>query len=77
VLVVHENGAQDFGKVDRQKMFEDFLASAKWLKARPDCTGKIGVVGFCFGGFYSAQPPAAAKLAWTRTLDFFNKHLRG
>jgi carboxymethylenebutenolidase len=153
-----EKGAKIFGQVDRQKMLEDFLASAKWLKARPDCTGKIGVVGFCFGGgianqlavrmgpdlaaavpFYGAQPvaadvakikaplllqyaglderidggwpayeealkanhvtytayiypqvnhgfhndttprydEAAAKLAWGRTLDFFNKYLRG
>src|SRR5207249_11856759 len=45
-----EKGGQLFTKVDRQKMTEDFLASARWLKARPDCTGKIGVVGFCFGG---------------------------
>jgi len=153
-----EKGAQVFGKVDRQKMTEDFLASARWLKARSDCTGKVGVVGFCFGGgiantlavrmgsdlaaavpFYGSQPPAAdvakikapllihyaaldtrindgwpafeealkanhatytmqmyeganhgfhndttprydkaaAQLAWQRTLDFFNKYLRG
>ena len=39
-----------FPKVDGTKMTADFLASAKWLKGRPDCTGKLGVVGFCFGG---------------------------
>ena len=153
-----EKGGQLFGKVDRPKMTEDFIAAARWLKARPDSTGKLGVVGFCFGGgiantlavrmggdlaaavpFYGGQPPAAdaakikaplllhyasldtrltggwpayeealkanhvtytahiyeganhgfhndttprydeaaAKLAWQRTLDFFNKYLRG
>jgi carboxymethylenebutenolidase len=152
-----EKGAAEFGKVDRQKMAEDFVAAALWLKNRSDCTGKLGAVGFCFGGgivnnlavrlgsdlaagvpFYGAQPPAAdaakikaplllqyggldtrinegwpafdaalkannvphtgyiyeganhgfhndttprydepaAKLAWTRTIDFFNKYLK-
>ncbi len=146
-----------FPKVDGTKMFEDFVASYGWLKARPECTGKMGTVGFCFGGttvnklavrlpdlaaavpFYGGQPSAedtakikaplllhyasldtritggwpaweealkanhvtytayvyeganhgfhndttprydeaSAKLAWSRTLDFFNKYLRG
>src|SRR6202163_2556751 len=43
-------GGQMFAKVDGKKMAEDFVASAMWLKGRPDCTGKIGATGFCFGG---------------------------
>ena len=45
-----EKGGALFGKVDRPKMTEDFVAAAAWLKARPDSTGKLGAVGFCFGG---------------------------
>ncbi len=153
-----EKGGQLFQKVDKAKMTEDFVASIRWLKGRADCTGKVGVVGFCFGGgmsnvlatklgpdlsaavpFYGGPPPladvpnikaplllhfasldtriaaawpayeealkanhvnyaahvyeganhgfhndttprydeAAAKLAWQRTLDFFNKNVKG
>jgi carboxymethylenebutenolidase len=39
-----------FGTLDRPKTDEDMLAAANYVKARPDSTGKIGVVGFCWGG---------------------------
>src|SRR5262245_39785378 len=45
-----QTSAAAFGRVDRAKMFEDFVAAEQWLKARPECSGKIGAVGFCFGG---------------------------
>jgi carboxymethylenebutenolidase len=153
----NERGGELFAKVDRAKMLEDFLAAANWLKARPESTGRIGVVGFCFGGgvantlavrmpdlaaavpFYGSAAPAAdvpkikaavlvhhgeldtrlveawpayeaalkankiryegyvypkanhgfhndttprydeaaAKLAWQRTIDWFNRYVRG
>jgi carboxymethylenebutenolidase len=78
-----EQGAVKFREVNGPKMFEDFVASARWLKAHSSCTGKIGAVGFCFGGgvvnnlavrlgtdlaagapFYGRQPSAedAAKI---------------
>src|ERR1700735_2123547 len=43
-------GGQMFNKIDGKKMLEDFVASAMWVKARPDCTGRIASVGFCYGG---------------------------
>ena len=39
-----------FAKQDAGKRIEDLVAAAGYLKARPECTDKIGVVGFCFGG---------------------------
>src|ERR1700683_1654503 len=39
-------GGQVFSKGDNKKMAEDMLASARWLKPRSDCTGKIGATGF-------------------------------
>jgi len=73
-----EKAAKLFASLDRGKMAEDFHAAAAWLKTRPDSSGKLGGVGFCFGGgvinqlavwmgtdlnaavpFYGTQPSAA------------------
>jgi carboxymethylenebutenolidase len=43
-------GGQLFGKVDRAKLTQDFIASAQWLKAHALSNGKVCVTGFCFGG---------------------------
>lgn len=48
-------GGQLFNGLDANKRFEDIVASALWLKGRDDCTGKIGITGFCYGGGVSNQ----------------------
>jgi len=40
-------------KRTRDEMLEDFIAAYNHLKSHPDCNGKVGVVGFCFGGWIS------------------------
>lgn len=40
-------------KRDRNEMLEDFIAAYNYLKNHPKSNGKIGVVGFCFGGWIS------------------------
>ena len=39
-----------FPKLDQAKTREDFIAAFEWLKARPETNGKVGAVGFCYGG---------------------------
>ncbi|NET33579.1 MAG: dienelactone hydrolase family protein [Cyanothece sp. SIO1E1] len=51
-------GSDDEGRTlqrkrDRGKMLEDFIAAFHHVKSLEDCTGKVGVVGFCFGGWIS------------------------
>jgi carboxymethylenebutenolidase len=45
-----DKAREAFAKLDQTKTREDFVAAAGVLKGRPECTGKIGVVGFCYGG---------------------------
>jgi carboxymethylenebutenolidase len=39
-----------FPKLDQAKTREDFIAAVAWLKARPEVNGRVGAVGFCYGG---------------------------
>jgi carboxymethylenebutenolidase len=45
-----DKAREAFSKLDQAKLREDFLAGYAVLKSRPDCTGKVGAVGFCYGG---------------------------
>ena len=36
--------------LDGQKTLENYLAAVKYLKTHPSSTGKVGVIGFCWGG---------------------------
>jgi carboxymethylenebutenolidase len=45
-----DKAREAFAKLDQGKTLQDFLAAAGWLKSRSDATGKLGVVGFCWGG---------------------------
>lgn len=54
---------------DGQEMVEDFLAAIEFIGAHPDCTGKVGTVGFCFGGEMSLRmavqvPTLAAAVSY-------------
>ncbi len=85
-----------FGKLDQAKTREDFLAAEDVLKHLPEGNGKVGVVGFCYGGgianflatrvpdlaaavpFYGAQPAAedAAKIKAPLLLQYAEKDER-
>jgi carboxymethylenebutenolidase len=46
-----DQGREMQSKLDRNKILEDFISAYGYLKASKDCNGKVGVVGFCFGGW--------------------------
>ena len=48
-----DEGREMQRKRDRDEMLEDFIAAFNYLKNHENCSGKIGVVGFCFGGWIS------------------------
>ena len=45
-----DKGREMQSKRNRDEMLEDFIAAYEYLKKNKDCNGKVGVVGFCFGG---------------------------
>ncbi|WP_076998269.1 dienelactone hydrolase family protein [Variovorax sp. KK3] len=45
-----DKAREAFAKLDQAHALQDFLAGAAWLRSRPDANGKLGAVGFCYGG---------------------------
>jgi carboxymethylenebutenolidase len=45
-----DEGREMQRKLDGDKMLEDFVAAVGFLQSHPDCTGRVGCVGFCYGG---------------------------
>jgi carboxymethylenebutenolidase len=58
-----------FPKLDQAKTREDFVAATSWLRARPESNGKLGAVGFCYGGgmvnFLATRVTAARRTSRT------------
>jgi carboxymethylenebutenolidase len=57
-----EEGREMQGKLDGDTIFEDFVVAAEFLRSHPQSNGKVGVVGFCFGGGVCNK--LAARLPW-------------
>ena len=68
-----DKAREQFAKLDQTKTREDFLAAAAVLEKRPECNGRIGTVGFCYGGgmahFLSTQLPQLAA-----AVPFYGNH---
>lgn len=72
-----DQAREAFAKLDRDKMMEDFVAAARWLKSRPECTGKIGVVGFCFGGGVANMLAVKLGSELSAAVPFYGGQARG
>jgi carboxymethylenebutenolidase len=71
-------GNDDEGRVlqrerDRNEMVEDFLAAVEFVRDHPDCTGKVGTVGFCFGGSMSLDM-AIRVPELTAAVAYYGRH---
>jgi carboxymethylenebutenolidase len=69
-------GNDDEGKamqksLDRAKIEQDFIAAAKFLKSHESCNGKLGVVGFCFGGYITNMLAATLPNTVTAAVPFY------
>ncbi|HEV9038491.1 MAG TPA: dienelactone hydrolase family protein [Puia sp.] len=45
-----DQGREMQAKRDKNEMLQNFIDAFEYLRKQPDCNGKVGVVGFCFGG---------------------------
>jgi len=66
-------GKEMQAKRDGAQMTEDFIAAAEWLQKHPDCDGKVGVVGFCFGGGMSNTLAARIPEVITAAVPFYGR----
>lgn len=56
-----------------EEITEDFVAAAQWLKAHPACDGKVGVVGFCFGGLMANTLAVRLPEVITAAVPFYGR----
>jgi carboxymethylenebutenolidase len=63
--------------MDRAKIDQDFIAAASYLKKHDSSTGKLGVVGFCFGGYVSNMLAAVAPNLIDAAVPFYGTPAKG
>lgn len=70
-----QEAARDlFGQSDRKRITDDVIAGVPYLAGRPDCTGRVGTVGFCYGGGVSLLC-AARQSAVAASVCFYGSPL--